>query len=330
MVASRQVEIPVYIDTDRQRRRGFGALAQAIGKSAIPFCVNISSQLQNAWVLICWNLLCQKLQRLLVVERISRQLLRVWEDKLWENSWVVVARKGLQAESFQKNLQNKSVGREETFLQTFLINHFEFFSVPTFCGSFWKSWREGPNSWRCLAVPWTRNLSYYLTRWKLHIDCISNGSELLRWFETDKLALKLNFVKGRDYETYSFKTVKKRTTKRTQKGIRKQRKKSNRFQFLSLLLKTTFSTQTFSMLNYLNTTSTINIATIQMASIGLYITFPTTSSGPSSITRDFCSAKVPTMKIFRMKFWKRLCLNLFSQREWKCLTDPMASCCMLN
>ena len=30
-----------------------------------------------------------------------------------------------RAESFQKNLQNRSVGRKEIFLQTFLINHVE-------------------------------------------------------------------------------------------------------------------------------------------------------------------------------------------------------------
>ena len=97
-------------------------------------------------MLICRNLLCQKWQRLLRVERISRQLQSVWEDKHKENSWVkgkgaeggreaggrepqaevkVVAGKGLHAESFQQNLQNKSVGRDETFLQTFLTNHVE-------------------------------------------------------------------------------------------------------------------------------------------------------------------------------------------------------------
>ena len=54
--------------------------------------------------------------------------------------------KRVRAESFQQNLQNKSIGREETFLQTFLNNHVEYFSVPTFCGSFWKSWRESPSS----------------------------------------------------------------------------------------------------------------------------------------------------------------------------------------
>ena len=37
MVASREVEIPVYRGVGRQRGRGFGALAQVIGRTAIPF-----------------------------------------------------------------------------------------------------------------------------------------------------------------------------------------------------------------------------------------------------------------------------------------------------
>ena len=37
MVASRQVEIPFYEGVGRQRGRGFGALAQVIGRTAIPF-----------------------------------------------------------------------------------------------------------------------------------------------------------------------------------------------------------------------------------------------------------------------------------------------------
>ena len=36
MVASRQVEIPYYRAVGRQRGRGFGALAQVIGRTAIP------------------------------------------------------------------------------------------------------------------------------------------------------------------------------------------------------------------------------------------------------------------------------------------------------
>ena len=37
MVASRLVEIPYYRGVGRQRGRGFGALAQVIGRTAIPF-----------------------------------------------------------------------------------------------------------------------------------------------------------------------------------------------------------------------------------------------------------------------------------------------------
>ena len=37
MFASKQVEIPFYICVGRQRGRGFGALAQAIGRTANPF-----------------------------------------------------------------------------------------------------------------------------------------------------------------------------------------------------------------------------------------------------------------------------------------------------
>ena len=37
MVASRQVEIPYYRAFGRQRGRGFGPLAQVIGRTAIPF-----------------------------------------------------------------------------------------------------------------------------------------------------------------------------------------------------------------------------------------------------------------------------------------------------
>ena len=37
MVASRQVEIPFYRGVGRQRGRGFGALAQVFGRTALPF-----------------------------------------------------------------------------------------------------------------------------------------------------------------------------------------------------------------------------------------------------------------------------------------------------
>ena len=47
-------------------------------------------------------------------------------------------------------LLNNPVGRDETFLQTFLVDHVkQQFSVPSFFGSVWKSWRESPNCRQC-------------------------------------------------------------------------------------------------------------------------------------------------------------------------------------
>ena len=48
MVASRQVEIQFFRGIRRKRGRGFGALAQVIGELQFFFCVNMSSQLENA------------------------------------------------------------------------------------------------------------------------------------------------------------------------------------------------------------------------------------------------------------------------------------------
>ena len=60
-----------------------------------------------------------------------------------KNSWVAVVNRG---ESFQQNLLNTPVGREEAFLQTFPVDHVkQQLSVPTFCGCVWKFWTESPN-----------------------------------------------------------------------------------------------------------------------------------------------------------------------------------------
>ena len=47
-------------------------------------------------------------------------------------------------------------------------------------------------------------------------------------------------------------------------------------------------------------------------------------------TRGLCTARGMTMKIFLTILWNWLCLNLFSQGEWKCLTEPMDSSCMVD
>ena len=50
------------------------------------------------------------------------------------------------------------------------------------------------------------------------------------------------------------------------------------------------------------------------------ITFPTTSREPFPNTREFCTARGTTVKNFRMKLWKRLCLNVFFTTRMKMLS----------
>ena len=212
MVASKQIEIPFYRSVGRQRGHGFGALAQVIGRTSIEY---FRKYIVSAAKGVVADLLdfATPVIALVANGKKIRNSCKEWEDQLWENSWVVVAGKRLEVDSFQQNLQKKSVNREVTFSQTFPINLFEQTSLPTFCRSFWKSWRESPNSWQCV-VPRAKNLSYYLARWKLHRVWISKRSELLFWFKTD-LVLKLNVVKGHGYETYKTKEMKKEPTKRS-------------------------------------------------------------------------------------------------------------------
>ena len=135
----------------------------------------------------------------------------------------------MHAESFRLSLQNKPVGREETFLQTFLINHAEFL-VPTFCGSFWKSWRE---SSVVDDVLFSHEQEIYPST-SLDENSIEFELQTDRNYYVDLQsysALKLKFVKGRGYEIYNRKDV-ERSTKERQKPMNKRRRRRKRLQFL--------------------------------------------------------------------------------------------------
>ena len=136
MVASRQVEFPYYRGVGRQRGRGFGALAQVIGRTAIPF---LRKYIVPAAKRVCVDLLEFALPEIAEVVSGRKNLktaAKSVEKQTLKNQLGEGNRKGLQAKSFQQNLLNNPVGREETFLQTFLVDHVkQHFSVPTFCGS---------------------------------------------------------------------------------------------------------------------------------------------------------------------------------------------------
>ena len=113
------------------------------------------------------------------------------------------------AESFQQNLLNNPIGREETVLHTFLADHVEqHFSVPTFCGSVWKCWRES-------IVDDVLSLHEH----KIYTTTLIDENCIEFEFQMDRncyvnlkqpfLALKLKFVKGRGYDTYENREKKK-------------------------------------------------------------------------------------------------------------------------
>ena len=81
MVASRQVDIPFYRGVGRQRGRRFGALAQTIGRTEIPFLLkNIVPAAKRVGADLL-EFTVPEIAEVVMVEKISRQLQKVWEDR---------------------------------------------------------------------------------------------------------------------------------------------------------------------------------------------------------------------------------------------------------
>ena len=88
MVASRQVEIPFYRGTGQQRGRGFGAFAEVIGRTAIPFLRKSIVPAAKRAGADFLDFAAPEVAEVVSGRKNFRQLQRVWEDRLWENkSW---------------------------------------------------------------------------------------------------------------------------------------------------------------------------------------------------------------------------------------------------
>ena len=123
MVASRQVENPIYKSIGRQRRRDFGAFAKVNGKTAIPF---LRKNIVQAAKIVSADLLELHVPETADVvngRENFKTAAKIVGRQTFKNNWVVVAENGLQAELFQQNLQNRAVGFEEKILQILLTNY---------------------------------------------------------------------------------------------------------------------------------------------------------------------------------------------------------------
>ena len=86
------------------------------GEPQIHFWINMSTQLQNLSAVTGCTLLRYNLQRLLLVDKSSRQLQTVWEIEFSEKFCIVLVR-------FRQNLPKETISRMEIFLQTFSVDH---------------------------------------------------------------------------------------------------------------------------------------------------------------------------------------------------------------
>ena len=148
MVASRQVEIPYYRGFGRQRGRGFGVLAQVIGRTVIPFLRKYIVPAAKRIGADMLEFAAPEIGEIFSGRKTFQSAAKSVGKQTLKNNWVKGAAQEVvnRRESCRKNLLNNPVGRKETFLQTFLVDHVkQQFSVPTFCGSVWKSLRENPN-----------------------------------------------------------------------------------------------------------------------------------------------------------------------------------------
>ena len=111
-----------------------------------------------------------------------------------------------RGESFEQNLLNNPVGREETSLQTFLVDHVKHFSVPTFVAV------SGNLGGKVPIVLSSHEQEIYPTT-SLDENCIEFEFQTDRNYYVDLrqsfLALKLKFVEGGCYDTYESKEKKK-------------------------------------------------------------------------------------------------------------------------
>ena len=115
MVASRQVEIPFYTGIHRQRGRGFGALVNVIVRTAIPFLRKYTVPAAKRVGVDLLEIAVPEIAEVVSGRKIFKTAAKSVGRQTLRNSWVVVAGKGLRAESFQQNLQNQSVAKRHFY-----------------------------------------------------------------------------------------------------------------------------------------------------------------------------------------------------------------------
>ena len=150
MVASRQVEIPEKRAVGRQRGRGFVALAHVIGRTVIPFlrkyvvpaAKRIGADMLEFTAPEIGEVFSGRTSFKSVAKSVGKQTLK---KQLVEGSRRQQGGSKQRRIISTKTTKQSSRSRRDIFTNISLDHVKQQFSVPTFCGSVWKSWRESPN-----------------------------------------------------------------------------------------------------------------------------------------------------------------------------------------
>ena len=115
MVAQNSSDYPIFRGHARQRGRGFGALAQTLGRTAIPFIKKYIVPAAKKLGQFCLKSLLQRLGKLLVDVNNSKHLQKMWVQKQFGNNWEVEKR-DLSVDPFLEKVDRKTVALAKTFL----------------------------------------------------------------------------------------------------------------------------------------------------------------------------------------------------------------------
>ena len=130
--------------------RGFGALAQVMERTAIPFLLKFDVPLAKCIGADMLEFTAPEIGEDISDRKSLKSAAKIvgkptLKKQLGEGS-PRRTRFSKQRRIIPTKSTSNSVGCEEIFLQTFLVDHVkQKFLVPTFCDSVWNSWRESPN-----------------------------------------------------------------------------------------------------------------------------------------------------------------------------------------
>ena len=118
MVAQSSANFPIFRGHARQRGRGFGALAQTLGRTAIPFIKKYIVPAAKRIGADLFEIAAPEIGEVVSGQKNSKRLQKMLEQKQFKNSWVVEKRNPSleKEEPFLKRVVQKSVALAKTFL----------------------------------------------------------------------------------------------------------------------------------------------------------------------------------------------------------------------